>query len=42
MKREFFRWFIRVIMIVTMMAGCCESCYYFGTMVDVRPKKELE
>ena len=30
--RDFFRWFIRFILIITMMAGCCESCYYFGDM----------
>ena len=32
MGRDFFRWFIRLILIIFLMAGCCESFYYLGDM----------
>lgn len=30
MSRDFFRWFIRVILIILIIGGCCESFYFLG------------
>lgn len=34
MLRDFFRWFIRFLLVILMMAGCCESFYFLGEISE--------